>query len=623
MKFYWQILGILVLICIIAFLIAVNHSKARKLKSSIVNDGTTNYIYTKTFAVGYYPVQYRYGITNDGNIRYDVDIGGTLNFETFRYVGTYGQQLDISTLDACDTSKYDWTAVHTSSTLDKKDILLCSLRYIRDQNDLQFISYSLFASCEILATTTEKDDRRTFNLVSTYLGLGILVLPRGSELTENLFYNSFVPLFDDIEYPNCGQNDPNFGLYVDNNPSNLLFKNLYSRFNPEPYSCGRSCFIVYPVPDATSPIIWSLYSNNGAYIMQFRDDGHFIFKYVNASIPIYTTETDILQCTNVLPTEIRTNNVLENIRDRWILKGTSFTYSGGNLSPSTITNQTDIMQILDSGFFYHGKDYLYSSNASHPMVQSSVAKSTNFNDLTKGWWSTYYNVYDKLIPKAMYGIPSFNDINNLHWKTMLNIACSGMDLANKWELGQGIVIDATPIITGTNSARDNKRYILWFGTFGLRLLLCSGTFPKLTEMDWTNCLWISNPYFYALYNWNQYSSTNLAPFGYPTSGTTPPFTFYTTDSLGQPIEYDSTDYTCQTNSINNFPLPRYNLYTCGDFLAPIPQSNSYVIRKLSSPNKRFAFYFMSTGEVNYIDTSIYYTNATLGTLFSSNSYTKC
>lgn len=600
---FW--ISIVVLLIVLIFF---NFNKNKDLnlnKSEIVNDGNIEYIYTKTFAIGYYPVQYRYGIDNFGTLRHDVDIGGTLNFNTIRKVGLNANIIDVSNKNICGS--YDWTGANNN--LNAVDTFFCTMRYIRQQNDEQFINYSLFQSCEILATTSEKYDRRTYNLVSTYMGLGILTLPRGAELTENLFLNAFVPLFDDIEYPGCAQKDQNFALYTQQANPPVLFKPYYSTFNPLPFSCGKSCFVTFPPVQESDPIIWSLQSNNGYYVMEFRDDGHFLFRDTRKKVPIFSTATDILQCENVNLNEYIQQTKLENNRDRWIVKGISFGYQDQNLSVSTIVNETDILQINDYGTFTHMKDYLYNNSKSHPMIQSFVGSQYVI------WNFGTQNNYGSNLPIAMSGVAPFNDTNNLHIKTLQYIACYGMEVANRWELSQGLVISSTQIITGTNSDRDGKRYLLWFGVWGLRLILSSSVFPILSEMDWNNCLWITRPYVEALFLWNQYNSA-LVPFGFPSSGT-PKTKYEVNTNTNQPTEYDSTDAYCQSYGVNNFPLPRYNLYTCGNFLAPISTPNDTILKRLSSPNKKYTFLFMSSGNVRYFDQSLSYD------YFNSDTYTKC
>jgi len=607
----WQIyVGAIVLALLVFYVI--NNKNAFNDRKDIVNDGTTNFLYSKTFAIGYYPVQYRYGITNNGNIQHDVDVGGKLDFQTVRLVGASAstKYIDVSTTNTCKVN-YDWTAENNNcNTL---DTFFCTMRYIREQEDQQFQSYSLFASCEVLATTSEKNDTRTYNLVSTYKGLGILIVPRGASLTQNLFLNGFTPLFDDIEYQRCAQRDQNFSLYTDNS-SYALFKPYYEGFNPRPFSCGKSCIPVFPPPEKNLPIIWSLQSDNGQYVLEFRDDGHVFFRNKKARFPIFSTEFDFLQCSPVVPTEYINSTALENVRDRYILKGTSLSYNNGNTNPTVIANQTDIIQITDQGTFMHGKDYIYLGEKSHPMVQSIVGQSN------ADFKFDAYNVYGQIINPKILGVAPFSDINNVHWNAMVNVACSGMDFANQWELDQGLAISYSNVISNTNSARDGKRYVLWFGTFGLRLLLCQGSTPKLSEMAWDNCLWITRPYVQALYLWNLYDA-DLVPFGYPTTGNPQSKFSYDPNYPGRyiPQEYDSTNPYCQTNGYNNFPPPPATIYSCGNFLAPISSSSDVIFKKLSSPNKQYAFYFMSSGACYYVNHQI----PDDTTKFSSDKYVPC
>lgn len=613
---------VLIIITLIILLITVSYQsknislRTLKTPSVIIANVNETYIYTKQFYLGYYAFQYRYGITDDGTFTQEVDVLGSGNFVIVRKIGVNRTNYitDVSDVNICNSYQFN-PNVYPGQTnpLSNIDTYFCTLRYIRNNYEQEFFKYSLFTSYEIIASSVEIDNKLIFYLVSTFLGLGILGVPRGAVITSNLFYNGFTPLFDDVEFPQCGQRDQNFNLYTyQNSPKPTLFSNYYGTFNPLSGSCGSYCMTTFPKIDKTANINWTLYSPNGNYVLQYRDDGHFIFKNVNSLLPIYSTETDLLECKPFYLTEKVYVNEIENIRDRWLYKGNEFTYRDvayPNVIYAKMKSEDIMLQIDDLGNFLLLKDYHYTTdngdlNGSHPMIQSTVKTLLNSNA---------NNVFGTPLIQDLVGLAPFNDTGNLHYNINQVMICNGMDFLNEYEKERGLVMAYTDMLIN----RNNKRYLLWYGQFGLRLLLCTDIFPTVSEMDWENSFWITNPYYYMFYNFNDYNP-NVYPFGYPQSPGIPK-SKYQTDINGIPMPKDlSSVASCLTDGFPNFPLPRYNLQSCGTFQAPEKDPTKTILIKLSSPNKQYGFYMFKTGSVSFINH-----NNPNSPILTSDTYTTC
>jgi hypothetical protein len=162
-----------------------------------------------------------------------------------------------------------------------------------------------------------------------------------------------------------------------------------------------------------------------------------------------------------------------------------------------------------------------------------------------------------------------------------NLTCFTPREAARWESANGTLVAQTDII------EDSKRYVLFLGHFGLRLVYTT-SFSSLDLEDFKNCIWITPIYEFW---WYIYGST---------------------------VQYNQYS-VCNDTSTNApfFPMPTLAntcLNNCGTFRKPIGLANDFQLVAFFSKNKRFVFQMMNSGKCTLMDMN----SGTL--LFSTDDY---
>jgi len=485
---------------------------------------------------------------------------------------------------------------YLSSTITK---YIC---YANETNNrgTHFVAQAHLYSMTIIATTSVHDDQRVWNLVSTYLGLGLLAQVRGSIITEENFLSGYTPLFDDMDTPDCGQRtyyptvanapvqgDPDFpgpGFLGFNHPNDSYSK-----------KCGKACSVVLPY-NQTAPVIWEMASTNGRYRLQFFDSGHVSFIDTAKLVPIYSTipkpfptaaHTDFPLCVKQEFSETDVGVYLDKVRDAWVIRGASYKYltPDGNLF---LAPYVDLMvQITNYGALVLQKDYVYGQlkttnvsgalglyqrggtstedvGTSHLVVQSALPLSATPEQCTLANFTIQQNTVVPVANGAGIGVPSQNDTNNyqMHYSLGNVLVCQGFKEMAIYDWNNGTTLAYSNLLNG-------HRYFLWLGPFGLRLLRLpsSVTLPQPEDLeDWSACQWITKPY-------NEW--------------------FYSHDKNSPPQRISL--MTAFKNCVGGANVPSCSLQTCGTFLSPVATANDSVILTLRSPNKRYVFYMLSSG----------------------------
>lgn len=524
-------------------------------------------------------MMYKLYITNDGSFRHDVSLNDEL-FANVRTIGPSAQfQSDAQLIALTGTTTFGATP---NSYFINPDVPLCNpivtnpsvaffclMHHLRFTLDRNLRAENHFATCTILATTKIIRNESTYNLVQTYLGLGILVVPRGSVLSSSQFYSGYVPLFDDLGMPRCGQAQSvqlNDGI-----------------------ECGNECATILPDETIENPdLIWELTSPNKLYKICFFDNGLCTFARYNelqqVQLPLIYTNSQNQELVNVtfpqcrrpltIPAFNDPNVHMDNVRDKWIVRATRFRYMAN--SYNTTANNMDIsIQVTDNGSLILVKDYLYDAHTSHPMIQSSMPELGAIP-----------------IPGLVVGDQPINDDGppprGLHFRLGENLLCFGYEFMSRWEINNGAEIARTEINEGAN------RYILWMSHFGLRLLYCSYPLTYQSLQDWTNCLWITPIYR----RW-----------------------FYVRGDMGT-TPFNQSITVCD-NTVE-VPMPPYPNLGCLEFNGTFPKPGYIpgflqtltpnVIACLRSPNKRYVFEMMNNGRCDFWDL-----NGNVN-LFSTNNY---
>jgi hypothetical protein len=152
------------------------------------------------------------------------------------------------------------------------------------------------------------------------------------------------------------------------------------------------------------------------------------------------------------------------------------------------------------------------------------------------------------------------------------LTCQSAAETAVWEQKNGTVIAQTNLIQGSDG---NKRYILFFGQFGLRLIR-TANFQASDLADPLNCIWL----------------TPMQQYFWYIDGTTSYFnqrSFCRNTSTGEPLWNDPFQaYPC--------------LNQCGNkFVKPVSTQQDVAIVQLYSKNKRFVFQMMSSGVCTLMD----------------------
>lgn len=487
--------------------------------------------------------------------------------------------------------------------------------YVNEMNSRtqQFIAQAHLFSMTVIATTSVHDDQRQWNLVSTYLGLGLLAQVRGSYITEENFLTGYTPLFDDIDTPDCGQRTyapPIANLPVSGvgypGPGRLGFNRPNATYSK---TCGQSCAVVMPYTQ-DAPVIWEMASNSGRYRLQFFDSGHVSFIDTTRRVPIYSTiplpfpspaNTDFPQCVRQELNDANVGVYLDNVRDAWIIRGAAYRYlaSDGNVFLAPAVDL--MMQITNYGALVLQKDYVYGKlqtnsttgalglyqrsgagedlNTSHVMVQSALPVTATQDMCTLANFTVQGNTIVPVASGVGIGVPAQNDTNNyqMHYSLGNVLVCEGFKEMAKYDWDNGTTLAYSSVLNG-------HRYYLWLGPFGLRLLrLLSLPQPEDLE-DWTGgtatkygCQWITQPYS----EW-----------------------FYSHDKASPPLRKNlMTAFKDCAHGANVQPC---SLQTCGTFLSPVATPDDTVILTLRSPNKRHAFYMLSSGVCRLVGETVLY-----------------
>ena len=655
--------------------------KAPKTRNREVNSAANGYDFTaNTFAINDAKFNFKYTINDNGTLvhliqanfgRQSADLGPDRcptheNFDTafhaLREIGPsasvydawgYGfsrglteisQYLSIDTADSCrnmvkggrstmcgtgPTPSPDYGGGFVDTSTDPLYDSSVVTKYICHVNEMnsrtqKFIAQTHLFSMTIIARTSVHEDQRQWNLVSTYMGLGLLAQVRESVITEENFLSGYTPLFDDIDTPDCGQrtyapttaNLPQKGPPADPGypgPGTLSFNNPNPSYRK---TCGKSCAVVMPYSNVDSPIIWEMASVNGRYRLQFFDSGHVSFIDVTRVVPIYTTvplpfpsssHTDFPKCSRV---ELNDKNVgvyLAKVRDAWIIRGAAYKYVTSD-SNHFLAPEVDLMvQITNYGALVVQKDYVYGKlqtnnikgaiglyqlsgagediRTSHVMVQSVLPVNATADMCTLANFTAPGNTVVRAASGAI-GVPSQNDTNNyqMHYSLGNVLVCQGFKEMAKYDWDNGTTLAYSSIVSG-------HRFFLWLGPFGLRLLRLPSepntevVLPQPDDLeDWTGgtrdksgCMWITKPYYEWFYSHDKASPPQRVNL----------MTAFKDCSLGAQIQACS-------------------LQTCGTFLKPVATPDDEVILTLRSPNKRYCFYMLSSGVCRLVGETVLY-----------------
>ena len=525
-------------------------------------------IYVNEF-VNFGRIFYRLTITDEGLYQHYISPDGS-NFDTLvyeygpnaRFFGTQylldgGADLDITYGGNC-ANDFPKTSPKWDSGLWTFNCLMSYVNILQDDN---YASNLLLNTCTILATTSVRQNQNEYNLVQTYMGLGILVKPRGSVLNAQQFFAGFTPLFGDVGMQRCGQLDIDFNKYV---------------------HCGLDCYLIAPDPQENPPVIWELSSPNELYKIQFFDNGLVQFSKMDANNNpikplIFTTSAEenpnstYTRCVNLSrSTDLIDLTIVDLelyvVRDKWIMKNASFGYESGLIQYTSIPKIDLLVQISDDGAILFQKDYVYNNYTSHSMLQSGVTQS--FIGITVGD-----------APKNDYPFNpnpgNSNEIKrNYHWTLGNILICLGFNFASNWELNNGTVVAKTAI----DNIETGERYVLWLSHFGLRLFYCTTPMQAVTLRDWTNCRWITPIYSRWFY---LDGLTRYIPTVWGANTCPNPI----------PIEY-------ATNPPASTLVPPPNV---GGFLSTI--TNPVPLTTLRSPNKRYLFQMLNNGVCEFKDTT--------------------
>jgi hypothetical protein len=470
---------------------------------------------------------------------------------------------------------------------------VCYVNDLESKNLLIKMSTHL-RTMTVLATTSEHDDLRVWNLIVTYKGLGLLSQVRGSNITLESFLSGYTSLFDDVDTPDCGQRTWNGNHF---NSANALYAK----------TCGQSCSVVAPYKER-GPVIWEMASKNGRYRLQFYDSGNVSFLDTNSIVPIYSTianmypneyTVDYPLCTINQPNPNAPGVGLEKQRDAWIIRGATFSAVLSDLNNFNASNVDLMVQITNYGVLVIQKDYKYGSlitdgstqgsvglfkpvsggepgNTSHVVVQSVVPRTSLAQNATLGNYTVSSSTdvkTDNVVSTSAssgpgIGFPSINDTQNYqqHFSLGNVLVCQGWNAMAEYDWNNGTTLAVSNTFNG-------KQYYLWIGPFGLRLLHLTDL-PQPDDLsDWTQSLWITDPYT----EW-----------------------FYHHD-VTTPNPQRLTRIQALQDCLNGAKVLRCSLATCGTFTKPVAYSNDSVLLTLRSPNKRYCFYMLSSGVCRLVD----------------------
>ena len=502
---------------------------------------------------------YQHFISNDG-ANFDTvvyEYGPNARFFSTQYLLDNGADLDITYGGNCVTA-FPSNSPKWTSALWTFNCLMSYANILQDDN---YVGQLLYNTCTILATSSVRENLNEYNMVQTYMGLGILIKPRGSVLTPQQFTVGFTPLFGDIGMQRCGQLDVNFNKYV---------------------HCGLDCYLIAQDPQEDPPVIWELSSPNEKFKIQFFDNGLVRFSKMDATnnpIRPYFFSTSVSEnpnCTypRCVPLSKPTDLVdltlvglfLDIRRDKWIMRNASFLYESGTIQYTSIAQVDLIVQLSDDGAIMLQKDYVYNNSTSHPMIQSGVTAS-------------YPGIILGDAPKNDYPFnPSPGNSNeislNYHWQLGNILTCLGLDYAANWELNNGTTVAKTAI----DNISNGKRYILWLSHFGLRLFYCTHPIQAINLKDWANCIWLTpvyNRWFYLN------GLTEYVPNVWGANTCPNPI----------PLQY-------ATNPIvSTMPAPP----NIGGALSLI--TNPVPLTTIRSPNKKYLFQMLNNGVCEFINTN--------------------
>ena len=451
----------------------------------------------------------------------------------------------------------------------------CAMDETAVRKDATYKNALLFKTMTILAETSEKDNFRIFYLLLTYRGLGLLAAPRGAQITVDLFATGYTDIFTELGHPRCGQSSHEYILGTG------LFGGEKTDFYT--YTCGLGCAIVMPfTADAYLTLVWELASPNGLFRLQFFDSGHVRFIRLNAQNQILlpaifetlsdqppdqlTTITTYPRC-KVDEISVYQNpmKALDLRRDAWILRGISFTgdRNGEFVSAPSIDI---VIQITDSGAMVLQKNYRYLQT-SHLMTQQAIGKlSLSDRDPL---------VYPATGSSSHVGNEPTNDSlstatgKGVHWRLANFLSCYTADEAAKFDYDNGTKLAQTAPISG------GKRYILWMGFYGLRLLFAADVSVEELK-DFTKCLWIT-PFYDRMWYYSGDKNQSLCNNA-------------TICRDGDDLPFWSLPSRVSADFVGN---PYIN--TCGTFQKPAAATGEVQILNLRSKNKRFVFQMMSSG----------------------------
>jgi len=566
MKYVFYIFIVLIITLIVFYFVLPRGNTIEQPRGVTANPRGytfTELIYPNEF-INFGIIYYQLAITDLGTFQHSISNDGN-NFDTVvyeygpyaRYFGTQylldnGADLDIT--DGGNCASYPLTDPHWTSALWTFNCLMSYVNVLQDDN---FTANLLFNTCTILATTSVRENLNEYNMVQTFMGLGVLIKPRGSVLTPQQFNVGFTPLFGDIGMQRCGQLNVDFNKYV---------------------HCGLDCYLIAPDPQENPPVIWELSSPNEKFKIQFFDNGLVEFNKMDATnnpiLPhIFTTSASenpnstYTTCVNISrPTDLvdLTLTELKLIlrRDKWIMRNAAFSYESGTIQYISIPQIDLILQISDDGALMLQKDYIYNFSTSHPMIQSGNTAS-----------------FDYPYPAIILGDAPTNDYpfnpspgnskeirQNYHWSLGNILTCLGLDYAANWELNNGTTIAKT----GVDNLATGKRYILWLSHFGLRLFYCRTPIVAENLKDWENCIWLTPVYSRWFY---LNGLTTYVPYAWGANTCTTPI----------PLQY-------ATNPIVSTMPPPPNV---GGALSLI--TNPVPLTTLRSPNKKYLFQMLNNG----------------------------